>query len=109
MKTVGLVIARTSFDCNAVARFAPAFTVFCQRSSCVISPTEQTYQVTPSFGRSALILVAISSDSGHSEKLSQFLAIAPGCGGHIVTAAQIGSEVLRNARCCRGRFRMLKA
>lgn len=109
MKTVELLIARTTFDCNAVARFAPAVTVLCQRSSCVIPPTEQTCQLTPGFGRSALILVAISTDSGHSEKLSKYLAIAPGCGGHVVTAAQIGSEVLRNARCCRGRFRILKA
>lgn len=97
-----LVIARTSFDCNAVAGFALAVTVFCQRSSCVIPSTEQTGQLTPNFTGSALILVAISTDSSHSEKLSQHWAIVPGCGRHIVTAAQIGSEVLRNAWCCRG-------
>lgn len=105
----GLVIVRTSFDCNAVARFALAVNVFSQRSSCIEPSTEQTCQVTASLGGSALILVAISTHSGHSETLPQYLAIAPGCGGHVVAAAQIGSEVLRNAWCCRGRGRILKA
>lgn len=68
MKTLGLEMTCTSFDGNAVARFAPAVTVFCQRSGCVIPSTKQTCQVTPSFDRSALILVAISTDSGHPEK-----------------------------------------
>lgn len=105
---MGLVTAHTSFDCDAVAGFALAVTVLCQCSSCVMPSTEQTCQVTPNFPSSALILVAIRADSGHCEKLSQYLAIAPGCGGHIVTAAQISREVLRNARCCRGTFRISK-
>lgn len=104
----GLVTAHTCLDCDAVAGFALAVTVLCQRGGRVMPSTEQTCQVTPDFPRNALVLVAIRTDSGHCEKLSQYLAIVPGCGGHIVTAAQIGREVLRNARCCRGRFRILK-
>lgn len=98
-KSARLVITPTSFDCNAIAGFALAVTVFCQRRSCVIPSAEQTCQVTASFGRGALILVAIATHSGHSEKLSQRLAVAPGHGSHVVTAAQIGSEVLRGAWC----------
>lgn len=77
MKTVGLVTAHTCFDCDAVAGFALAFTVFCQRGSRVIPPTEQTSQVAPNFPRNALIRVAIGTDSSHCEQLSQYLAIAP--------------------------------
>lgn len=62
--------AHTCFDCDAVAGFALAVTVLCQRGGRVMPSTEQTCQVTADFPRNALVLVAIRTDSGHREKLS---------------------------------------
>lgn len=69
--------------------------------------TAQTCQITLVLGGAALVHMAIGAHSPHSVKMSRSPAVVPRHGGHIVAAAQIGFEVLRDAWCWGGGFNIV--
>lgn len=87
----------TSLDFHTVTWFAPAVSVLCHHTSCVILTTVQPRQITLVLIGGALIHVAISTHGPHLVKLSSS-DVVPRHGGHIVAAAQVGFEVVRNTR-----------
>ena len=64
--------------------------------------TTQSCQITLGLDGDTLVHMAIGTLSPHPVKMSDSIAVVPRHGGHIVAAAQIGFEVLRNARRCGG-------
>lgn len=89
----------TRLDGHAVAGSALAVSVLRRHSGRVVQSAAQAGQIAPGIGRDALVPVAVGTDGCHLVELAEAAAVVPGHQGHVVAAAHIRLQVLRDTRC----------